>query len=126
VPNDLARHTLIHLDWHAQQDIWPDWRMWLLAAKADKPDPARGLHFNQTVMALQAAVDGQGVALGNTSLVADDLAAGRLVKPFDLALRVAPEFGYYLVAPKHKVERPLVKAFREWLLEEIALGRDAP
>ena len=71
-------------------------------------------------------VDGQGVALGNTSLVADDLAAGRLVKPFDLALRVAPEFGYYLVAPKHKVERPLVKAFREWLLEEIALGRDAP
>ena len=126
VPNDLARHTLIHLDWHAQQDIWPDWRMWLLAAKADRPDPARGLHFNQTVMALQAAVDGQGVALGNTSLVADDLAAGRLVKPFDLALRVAPEFGYYLVAPKHKVERPLVKAFRDWLLEEIALGREGP
>jgi LysR family transcriptional regulator, glycine cleavage system transcriptional activator len=82
-------------------------------------DPALGLHFNQTVMALQAATDGQGVALGNTSLVADDLAAGRLVKPFDLALKVAPEFGYYLVTPRNRSERPLTKAFREWLLAEI-------
>jgi LysR family transcriptional regulator, glycine cleavage system transcriptional activator len=126
VPNDLARHTLIHLSWHAQEGIWPDWRMWLLAARAEKPDPAHGLHFNQTTLALQAAVDGQGVALGNTSLVGDDLAAGRLVKPFDLALKIAPEFGYYLVSLKNKVERPLIKAFREWLLAEIEAGSAGP
>ena len=125
-PNDLARHTLIHLDWYSEQDIWPDWRMWLLAAKADKVDPTLGLYFNQTVMVLQAAIDGQGVALGNTSLVADDLAAGRLVKPFDLSLKVAPEFGYYLVTPRHRAERALTKAFREWLLAEIAPPDRAP
>jgi LysR family glycine cleavage system transcriptional activator len=118
-PNDLAKHTLIHLDWHSELAPWPDWRMWLLAAKADKVDPTLGLHFNQTVMALQAAADGQGVALGNTSLVADDLAAGRLVKPFELSLKVAPEFAYYLVTQRNRVERPLTKAFREWLLAEI-------
>jgi LysR family glycine cleavage system transcriptional activator len=123
-PNDLAKHTLIHLDWHSEHDTWPDWRMWLLAAKADKVDPTLGLHFNQTVMALQAATDGQGVALGNTSLVADDLAAGRLVKPFELSLKVAPEFGYYLVTPRNRNERALTKAFREWLLAEIKPSED--
>ena len=122
VPNDLANHTLIHLEWHAQDVNWPDWRMWLLAAKADKVDAARGVHFSQIALALQAALSGQGVALGNTSLVADDLVAGRLIKPFDLALKVAPEFGYYLVAPKSKADRPLIKAFREWLLEEVRAG----
>ncbi|MGH6644932.1 MAG: transcriptional regulator GcvA, partial [Bradyrhizobium sp.] len=116
-PNDLARHTLIHLDWHAQDDIWPDWRMWLLAAKADKPDPSRGIYFSQHSLALQAAVDGQGIALGNTSLVGDDLAAGRLVRPFDLSLKIASYFRYYIVALKSHAERPRIKAFREWMLE---------
>lgn len=116
-PNDLVHHTLIHLDWHAQDDMWPDWRMWLLAAKADKPDPARGIYFSQHSLALQAAVDGQGIALGNTSLVGDDLAAGRLVRPFDLSLKIAPRFRYYVVCLKSHAERPLIRAFREWMQE---------
>jgi len=124
-PDDLRHFTLIHLDWYAQDDIWPDWRMWLLAAKADKPDPTRGLHFSQSIMALQAAVDGQGVALGNTSLVGDDLAAGRLVRPFDLSLKIASDFAYYLVVPKTKADRPMIKAFREWMLSEITEGEAA-
>ncbi len=122
-PNDLQYFTLIHLDWHGQDSMWPDWRMWLMAAKADKPDPTRGLHFSQSIMTLQAAVDGQGVALGNTSLVGDDLAAGRLVRPFDLSLKIAPEFAYYLVAPKAKADKPMNKAFRDWMLTEIASGK---
>ncbi|WP_448951104.1 transcriptional regulator GcvA [Labrys neptuniae] len=122
-PNDLQYFTLIHLDWHSQDSMWPDWRMWLMAAKADKPDPVRGLHFSQSIMTLQAAVDGQGVALGNTSLVGDDLASGRLVRPFDLSLKIAPEFAYYLVAPKAKADKPMNKAFRDWMLAEIASGK---
>jgi LysR family glycine cleavage system transcriptional activator len=121
-PNDLQHFTLIHLDWYGQEDAWPDWRMWLLAAKADKPDPSRGLHFSQSIMTLQAAIDGQGVALGNTSLVGDDLAAGRLVRPFDVSLKISPEFAYYLVAPRTKADRPMIKAFREWMLGEIQNG----
>ena len=95
--------------------------MWLLAAGALEVDPTQGLHFRQTALVIQAAIDGQGVALGTTSLVADDLLAGRLVRPFDLSLKGPPQFAYYLVAPRATADRPLVKAFREWVLAEIAL-----
>ncbi len=117
-PRDLARHTLIHVEWDGQGETWPDWRMWLRAAGASDVNPLRGLHFSQDSLAIQAALDGQGVALGNTTLVADDLASGRLVQPFELALKGPAHFAYYIVAPKGTADAPLIKAFREWLLEE--------
>jgi LysR family transcriptional regulator, glycine cleavage system transcriptional activator len=118
-PSDLRHHTLIHLDWQAQFDAWPDWRMWLLAAGVDGVDHTRGVHFSLTSLALQAAVDGQGVALGNTSLVGDDLAAGRLVKPFSFALELGPNFAYHLIAPQRSADEPIIKAFRDWVFSEI-------
>jgi LysR family glycine cleavage system transcriptional activator len=118
-PADLRHHTLIHLDWYAQGDAWPDWRMWLLAAGVDGVDHTRGLHFSQTALVLQAAVDGHGVALGNTSLVADDIAAGRLARPFELSVKVAPTFAYYLVVPLRSADAPVNRLFRDWLLAEI-------
>ncbi len=118
-PNDLRHHTLLHLDWQGQGDAWwPDWRMWLLAAGAKEVDPSRGLHLSLFSLVTQAAIGGQGVALGNTSLVGDDLAAGRLVKPFDLSLRAPAEFAYYVVSPSVLADRPLVAAFRNWVLDE--------
>ncbi len=125
VPDDLRHHTLIHLDWHARGDTWPDWRMWLLAAGAHDVDASRGLHLSQFDLVSQAAIAGQGVALGNTSLVGDDLAAGRLVKPFDLSLRAPSVFAYYLVAPLAIADRPLVAAFRGWVLRESRGEREA-
>jgi len=119
-PGDLRHHTLIHLDWQAQGETWPDWRMWLLAAGVEEVDATQGIHFRQTTFVIQAAVDGQGVALGSTSLVADDLAAGRLVRPFNLALKGPPQFAYRVVSPRATADRPLVKAFREWVLAEVA------
>jgi LysR family glycine cleavage system transcriptional activator len=117
----LRHHVLIHEAWQSQDGIWPDWRMWLLAVGLNDVDLARGLHFQQSALAIQAAIDGQGVALGNTSLVADDLAAGRLVQPFALSLSV-PRFSYFLVAPRRATDRPVVHAFREWILAEIRPG----
>lgn len=67
------------LDWQAQGEAWPDWRMWLLAIGAGGVDGTRGIYFSQTDLIIQAALAGQGVALGNTSLVGDDLATGRPV-----------------------------------------------
>src|SRR5919206_4509827 len=132
-PEDLRHHNLLHVEWRAQGESWPDWRMWLLAAGVDGVDATRGLHFNNTAIAVQAALAGQGVALGNTSLVADDLAAGRLVRPFELELRGSARLAYYLVYPRSAGDRPLVKAFREWMLAEIgeakggdATGREVP
>jgi LysR family glycine cleavage system transcriptional activator len=119
-PQDLRHHTLIHQDWQAEGETWPDWAMWLLAAGVEGVDPAGGIRFRQSALTLQAALEGQGVALGNTSLVSDDLATGRLVRPFDLTLKGPARFAYYLVAPRATADRPLVKAFREWTLAEIA------
>jgi LysR family glycine cleavage system transcriptional activator len=94
--------------------------MWMLAAGVEDVDATRGIHFGQTSLAIQAAIDGQGVALGDSSLVAADLAAGRLVRPFALSLEAPPRFAYFLVVPPAKAEQPLVKAFRAWLLDEVA------
>lgn len=62
------------------------------------------------------AIDGLGVALGRSVLVADALASGRLVKPFDLSLHA--DFAYYLVCADRMVDRPKVRAFGDWLFEE--------
>ncbi len=119
-PRDLLHHQLIHLDWEAQGLPWPNWRMWMLAAGIRDFDDARGLHFSQTSLAVQAAIDGQGVALGDSNLVADDLAQGRLVKPFELSLRAPTQFAYHVISPLDTAEAPMVKAFREWCLKEAA------
>src|SRR5262245_34524070 len=96
--------------------------MWLLAAGAREIDPAQGFHFTQAALVMQAAINGQGLALGTTSPVADELLAGRLVRPFHLSLKGPPQFAFYLVAPRATADRPLVKAFREWVLAEVALS----
>jgi LysR family glycine cleavage system transcriptional activator len=67
--------------------------------------------------AIQAAVQGEGVALGRSALVADDLAAGRLVRPFDLSLPAG--FAYYVVYPSRALQRPNVKALRDRVMTEI-------
>jgi LysR family transcriptional regulator, glycine cleavage system transcriptional activator len=119
-PRDLLQHTLIHLDYEAQGAVWPNWRMWMLAAGIRDFNDTRGLHFSQTSLAVQAAIDGHGVALGDSTLVADDIAAGRLIKPFELALRSPPQFAYHLITRKDGGERPIVKAFSSWVLDEAA------
>jgi LysR family transcriptional regulator, glycine cleavage system transcriptional activator len=119
-PTDLLRYPLIHLDWDAEGLPWPTWRMWMLAAGVKDFDSAAGLHFSQTSLAVQAAINCQGIALGDSSLVADDLEAGRLIKPFELSLRAPPEFAYHVISPLSSADQPMVKAFREWSLKEAA------
>jgi len=70
---------------------------------------------------IQAAVAGRGVALGRSSLIRDELADGRLVAPFDVSL--ASDMAYYLVHPPGAAENPKVRAFCDFLKEEVA--RDA-
>ncbi len=119
-PRDLKHHTLIHIEWDAQWATWPNWAMWLRAAGAPEIDATRGLHLSQTALALQAALDGHGIALGDSTLVADDLRAGRLVRPFSMALKGPAQFAYHLVHAPHRADEPLIKAFRSWILDEVA------
>lgn len=111
-PEDLRRHTLLH------DDLRTDWATWLRAAGVTGVDPHRGPGFTDSSMLLQAAVDGQGVALGRSALAGDDLAAGRLVRPFEFSLPA--ELAYYIVCPEHAADTPKIRAFRAWLQEEAA------
>jgi LysR family glycine cleavage system transcriptional activator len=91
-----------------------DWAIWLHSAGIDYVDPHRGPTFLSSDHAIQAAVRGEGVVLGRSALVAADLAAGRLVRPFELNLPAG--FAYYVVCPQRALRRPSVKAFRDWLM----------
>jgi LysR family transcriptional regulator, glycine cleavage system transcriptional activator len=120
-PKDLLKHTLIHLDWEAQGQPWPNWRMWMQAAGIKDFDDRSGLHFDQTSLTIQAAIDGHGVALGDSNLVADDIAAGRLVKPFELSLKAPAAFSYHVITRLDTKDAPMVNAFRDWVLAEAKL-----
>jgi len=122
IPSDLAAHTLLHVEWMPSRgNETLDWEMWLRAAGAEGVEHGRGPRFSHTSIALQAAAEGQGVALGSGSLAHDDLEAGRLVCPFDIVLPVS--FAYYLVYPEATAEVPKVAAFRDWILGEAAAKR---
>jgi len=119
-PRDLFNHTLAHIEWSRQGVTWPNWRMWMQAAGVDDFDDSRTLVFGSSTDATQAALDGNAVALADFAMVANDLSQGRLVRPFELGIKVAPEFAYFLVYPETAKDDARVVAFREWLTEEAA------
>ena len=115
-PADLTHHTLLH------DDMTVDWRTWLLAAGVEGVDAERGITVTDSSMLLRAAIAGQGVALARSVLAADEIASGRLVRPFDVD--VPTEYAYYLAYPEKSADQPNVVAFREWILEEARAGGD--
>ena len=120
-PDDLQGHVLLHDDSIAFIPPAPNWDTWLEAAGAKRVDASRGPHFSQPDHALQAAIDGAGVVLGWRYLAADDIAAGRLVQPFSLALPL--ESSFYLVYPEAYTVRPKIVTFRDWLMEETEVSQ---
>lgn len=124
-PKDLVHHTLLRIAWNPRYPTWPDWEMWLKAAGLDGLPVTYGpeLSGEAETMILEEAAAGRGVALASSVLAADDLAAGRLVRPFDVTFPV--NFCYWLVCPESTADAPRTRAFREWLLGEVAAG-DGP
>jgi LysR family transcriptional regulator, glycine cleavage system transcriptional activator len=115
-PEDLVHHTLLHTTAGRE-----DWQLWLTAAGLPVSLALRrGLSFDQSVMALQAAMDGLGIALCKKSLVDADIAAGRLVVPFDVVLPA--DAGYYIVAPEETADTRKIALFRDWLLRSVTNG----
>lgn len=110
-PADLARHTLLRSD-----DEY--WQPWFAAAGLDWPEPDRGPIFNDTSHVMQAAVEGQGIALARTSLLGNDLRNGLLVRLFDLEVPSTRQC--YLVYPPRLADAPKIALFRQWLRDEIA------
>lgn len=121
VPADLAHCTLLHVDWYAAAGTQPDWAMWLKIAGVDDVDSSRGPVFTSDSLAVEAAINGGGVALVSEFLVREDLDRGRLVKPFDLVL--PSSHWYWLLCPKESLERTKVRAFRDWLVAAVGSDR---
>jgi len=90
--------------------------MWFQAAGIEDINFKHGPHFNFESLAIESAINGNGVALVSHRSVAGDIKAGRLVKPFNLTLPV--DYAYWLVCPHEYLRRANVSAFHSWLLEE--------
>lgn len=117
-PTDLARHVLLHLDDPEGRTPWLEWNIWLAANGQPGLKPAGALRFKLYDQVIQAAVAGQGVALGRVPLIAEHLRDRRLIAPF--AKRYDSARGYYAVVAPHATERADVIAFVAWLRDEAA------
>lgn len=109
-PRDIKRHRLLYTN------STDGWARWLAHVGVDGVDFKRGTLFNQSSMAMDAAADGQGIALARTALASWDLICGRLVRPFPEALE-AP-YAYWIVCPRSAADLPKISTFRDWLLRE--------
>jgi LysR family transcriptional regulator, glycine cleavage system transcriptional activator len=95
----------------------PNWELWFRAARLDFVPPMHGVDYDDASLLLQAAIAGEGIALTRKSLVENDLAAGRLVKLFDI--EVASPEDYYLVCAAQQALAAKITAFRDWIVKEI-------
>ena len=111
-PADLAKEVLLEV-----QHSLEEWPLWLAAARLKLRANTLGPRFDNYAMALQAAVDGVGVAIGLRPYVEDDLASGRLLAPFKLA--VPKGQAWYLVYRPYRQDDAALIAFREWLMANI-------
>jgi LysR family transcriptional regulator, glycine cleavage system transcriptional activator len=111
----LARCTLLHED-----GMLANWEQWLALAGVSSIRSDRGSAYSHGSLAIEAAMRGEGVALGRSVIVADDIAAGRLVMPFP-QIRLEAERGHDLVYRIGSRDDPKVSAVRDWLADEIRL-----
>jgi LysR family glycine cleavage system transcriptional activator len=123
-PSDLRKHVLLHNHSMDYDPDAPTWESWLKAAGARDVDASRGMHFSLPDHGLQASIDGAGVVLGWRSLSAEDLAAGRVVEPFDLVQSLGSSF--YLVYPEANSLRSNIAILRDWLTQEVRENQVAP
>ncbi|MGY8676213.1 transcriptional regulator GcvA [Bradyrhizobium sp. UFLA05-153] len=111
-PTDILKLPLIHLDSRA------DWTHWLREAGVDESAVTHGPLLNRASMVIDAAINGQGIALARTTLAAWDLINGRLIRPFPNSLPLSKT--YWIVCPKATSNVPKIVTFRNWLLAEAA------
>ena len=113
-PSDLLDRTLLHLVEYDRN--WVTWQSWLRNFGVTEAPRTRGLEFDNYLILIQAALDGQGIALGGGRLADDFLARGALVQPIEAALRSSQAF--YLIHPDDLPLSEQAEAFRDWIVRE--------
>jgi len=117
-PRDLAHHTLLHFDYAGAETMYMDWGTWLTALGIGDLRPAGALHFSQYEQMIQAAISGQGVALGRQPLLNDLVESGALVAPFKQTL--VGSRAYFIIESRFAAGKPHVREFAQWLVAEAA------
>lgn len=110
-PATLARGMLLRCEGEP-------WTPWFHAAGLDLPEPTGGLVFQDSSMLVRAAAEGHGIALARHAIAMTELASGELVRLFDTAIQCP--HSYYVVCPPDALQKPQVRAFRQWLFDEAA------
>jgi LysR family glycine cleavage system transcriptional activator len=110
-PTDLSRYVLL-----LSMNRLGDWGTWLAEAGAPTLRPEHSVKFEHSALAYEAAIDGLGIAIAQTAFVQDELADGRLVAPFRLAIRTGENYGIAWL--RAKAEDPAVRAFSDWMCRE--------
>jgi LysR family glycine cleavage system transcriptional activator len=113
-PADLSRYTLLR----GEGEFW---KPWFEAAGLDWPEPSRGPMFNDSSHMMQAAIEGQGIALARSSLLGNDVHNGVLIPLFDIVVPSSKKF--FLVYPPRLADSPKLAPFRQWLFDEVAADR---
>lgn len=112
-PADLVNHALLQV-----YTTLEDWNVWLDAAGVPQLKGRSGAKFDSYLLAIEAAIEGQGIALAPHFLVQADLKTGRLVQPFPIAVRQPAR--WYLVCRKERAEEPRIQRFRDWMIDLVA------
>lgn len=112
-PNDLPNHTLLHVMGYEE-----GWGYWLNQTNHEHIKVSQGFQFDTLITALEMAAQGEGLALGRTSIVEGMIKSGRLVAPFEQ--KVVTDEAFYLAYPRTQAKHPHANIFREWLLQEVA------
>jgi LysR family glycine cleavage system transcriptional activator len=112
-PSELKDFTLIHED-----DGWA-WSQWLAAAGVTGIDVGQGLYVSSANHALEAAILGLGIALGDQVVVSRDLEEGKLMRPFSFAYQSAAQ--YYVICEPDRLATPILRAFLHWLFQRVDL-----
>jgi LysR family transcriptional regulator, glycine cleavage system transcriptional activator len=118
-PEDLCRHILLHYERPDGVTPWLSWTVWLETVQLPGLKPAGSLRFSQYDQTIQAAIDGQGVALGTSPLVRQPIREGRLIAP--LEKKFDSSRAYFLVISADAAGRPEVKDFAGWLKRQAKL-----
>ncbi len=115
-PEDLHHHVLLHYERPEGITPWLSWTVWLETMQLGGLKPAGSMRFSQYDQTIQAAIDGQGVALGTSPLVRQMIKQGRLIAPLEKKFESAR--AYYLVISSDAAKRSEVKEFADWLMRQ--------
>ncbi|YCI06653.1 LysR family transcriptional regulator (plasmid) [Ensifer sp. D2-11] len=113
-PQDILKFPLLNVEWEADYKASPQWKDWASLINADGRQTFSGLSFTLSSSAIDAAANGRGFVLAQISMVQDEVAAGSLMVPFDIRMKL-PE-GYYLAWDRAALEKPFGQRFHKWLV----------